>query len=120
MTTGPNLAQSTAARQGHVIAVFPRADRAARFIARLAEGGFWVTDVTRNRRNGRMVTFEATEEAFSCNRLADSPDRVQGITGYWLDMCETVGRYGSSPGEYPDHRGALTATLNGRPCPPEY
>lgn len=116
----PTKAEIAAAKAGQFTAVFPCHAYARDFMDRLGEGGFWVTDVRLNRRNGRVVTFTATEKAYSCNRLAADPDRAQGILGYWADMADTVGHYGSTPGEFPFHSGAKTAYLNGRPCPPEY
>jgi len=121
MTTGiPTAGQVAAARRGEFTAEFPCHAYARQFADRLAGGDFWVTDVALNRRNGRIVTFKATGKAWTCNRLAENPDRTQGITGYWLDMADTVGYYGSTPGEPPFHTGARTAYLNGHPCPPEY
>ena len=116
MNRTPTAAEIAAAHRGEFTAEFTCHADAAAFAARLGEGGFWVTDVKLNRANGRTVTFTATEDAYSCNRYAADPDRVQGIAGYWADMTNTVGHYGSAPGEYPDHAGAHTAYLNGRPA----
>lgn len=107
-------------KAGRFTARFPTAKRAEAFCNRIREGGFYVTDVKRNRANGRVVTFTATEPAYRNTIYAAAPDRTQGIMGYWTSMCETVGYYGSSPGEPPYGAGATTATLNGRPCPPSY
>lgn len=116
----PGTAEIAAALRGEFTAVFPCHAWAVQFTERLAEGGFWVTDVRLNRRNGRVVTFRAAEQAYGCTRLAAEPTREQGIRGWWADMAEVAGHYGSTPGEYPDHAGAKTAYLNGMPCPPEY
>ena len=120
----PTADEIAAARRGEFTAVFPCHALARDFLARLGEGGFWVTGARLNQRNGRVVTFTATGEAYHCNRYTgdpfQEPARELGILGYWADMCDTVGHYGSTPGDYPDHRGARTAYLNGRPCPPEY
>lgn len=106
-----------AAKAGKFTAVFPDAATAKAFYDRLSAGGFYVTDVKRNRSNGRIVTFTATEQAYQNTTYAANPDRTQAIMGYWTSMAETVGYYGSTFGEPPSGAGARTATLNGRPCP---
>jgi hypothetical protein len=102
---------TTEARAGRFTAVFTRSSDAASFYARLTASpdDFWTTDVRRNRANGRTVTWQATGRAFDSNG--------RDIIGYWQDMCETVGFYGSTFGEPPFGAGRRIATLNGRPCP---
>jgi hypothetical protein len=116
----PATEQTAAARRGEFTAEFPCHAHAVQFMERLARPGNWAADARLNRRNGRIVTFTATEAAYTCTRLTADPTRDQGILGYWLDMADAAGAIGSTPGEYPDHAGAKTAYLNGRPCPPEY
>lgn len=109
-TTSPAEAV-TEARAGRFTAVFARAADAGEFYARLAANpdDFYTSEVKRNRANGRIVTWQATGRAFNANG--------RDILGYWLDMTETVGYYGSTFGEPPFGADRRTATLNGRPCP---
>jgi hypothetical protein len=107
-------------KAGKFTAVFPSSDSAGRFYDRLIanpDGDFVVPgSVTRNRANGRQVSWQAAPKAFEDHARDDSP----GIFQYWADMCEAVGYHGSTPGEPPFGAGAKTAYLNGRPCPPSY
>jgi hypothetical protein len=104
-----------AAAEGRFIACFPRAADAADFYARLMEAperDWRATGVAMNRKGGRVVTWQATAEAFT----KDSCAGPQGIFRYWMDMSDTVGYYGSTFGEPPTGAGRRTATLNGRAC----
>lgn len=115
---------TAAARRGEFTAVFPRGTDAADFVARITgkapspwtgridpPGSWYVTDVRQTPAGrGRTVTWKATAQAF---------DGTDGITGYWNDMCLTVGSYGSTFGEPPWGAGKRTAYLNGRACPAE-
>ena len=111
--------QVEAVTAGRFTAVFTRGADAKAFYdclvanpeAEYAEPG----TVTLNRKGGRQVSWQAGPKAFEDHHRDDSP----GIFQYWADMAETVGHYGSTFGEYPNRAGARTATLNGRPCPPE-
>ena len=104
-----------AAAEGKFIASFPRARDAAAFYARVMEAperDWNAADVRMNRKGGRIVTWQATEDAFA----KDGCPGPQGIFRYWMDMSDTVGYYGSSFGELPIGAGRRTATLNGRAC----
>jgi len=60
--------------------------------------------------DGKTVTWTATLPA----------DYDGGRGQYLLNMREHVGHWGSTPGEPPFREGAVTATLNGRDCPPSF
>jgi hypothetical protein len=103
------MSQSSEAIAGRFTATFARSEDAQAFYERLTgTDDFWVKNVRRNRANGKIVTFEATEKAFQ---------HSEGILGYWQDMAETVGYYGSTFGEPPYGSGKRTAYLNGMPGP---
>jgi hypothetical protein len=115
--TGPRDTQIEAARTGKFTAVFTRGQDAKAFYERLAaspeDDHVEPGSVQLNRKGGCQVSWQAAPSAFK----DQGQDGSTGISRYWAVMTETVGRYGTTPGEPPNGTGARTAYLNGRPGP---
>lgn len=103
-----------------MVAVFPRADSATEYHARLtetAEGNF-AADIT---LDGQTVAWTYDKAAHD---RAAARNRWTGPDMYEQDMREHVGYWGTSPDAYyglaDEFSTGGVATLNGQPCPPSF
>jgi hypothetical protein len=118
--------------EGEMMAIFPDGYSAGQFFQRMTDNpaAEYATDVRRNRRGGKVVTWKLDIAAFREAGLRRRvPEAELSVARYTADMRETVGYYGTTPAGWCGLHGRRTpdgstsgkvAWLNGRPCPPEF